>query len=294
MLNSDELDWQAIPCDVIASDQPLRLNLQLRTAPTSHAVSGDARMRTTTIEFPPLFRAEGSLFCSPLRYILLLFALHPHFAIFCNKSVEPTSMDGRTEDFQPDSPAVPGRADAMPVSRSPTSPSGSHVAPQMQPQKPQSRASVEEADEKVVDPHIADKPIIETLKECTPKRSKVVLERPIHDRRERAEAKLKCDCGSMMHDAWTPARCLGAHGARRSLQRTLSSSSAAIERRKSSPGCSESHAAISSSACLSRSSRAVEMAHWLPSLWSKRARSFMSRSFKLDLQVLSLECMRSR
>lgn len=120
-------------------------------------------------------------------------------------SIELNTPGERVAKSQTEAPATPGRADVTRISRSLTPLSGSHVAPQMQPQEIQSRASVEEAHENVVEPHIADKPIIEALKECIPKRSKSVLERLIHDRRKRAKANLKCDCGSIMHETWTPA-----------------------------------------------------------------------------------------
>ena len=162
--------------------------MQLQTVPTSHAACRDARIQTPTTGFPPLFYAEDSFPCSSLWYTILLLALYSRSATFCNMPIELTSTDGRTEDSQLDSLAASGRADAIPVSGSLTPPFRRQVAPQIQPEE--SQASVEEAHENVVETHIANKSIIEALKECVPKGSTSVLERLIHGRRQRAEAQL--------------------------------------------------------------------------------------------------------
>lgn len=181
----------------------MRVVLQLQTVPTSHAACRDARIQTPTTGFPPLFYAEDSFPCSSLWYTILLLALYSRSATFCNMPIELTSTDGRTEDSQLDSLAASGRADAIPVSGSLTPPFRRQVAPQIQPEE--SQASVEEAHENVVETHIANKSIIEALKECVPKGSTSVLERLIHGRRQRAEAQLLGDGGSRVPGTWTPA-----------------------------------------------------------------------------------------
>lgn len=152
--------------------------------------------------FPPLFRAEGLFVFSPFRNIVLSFAPHPHLAIVGNMSIELNIMDNTTAESHPDSPAIPGRADATSISRSQTSPSGSHIPLPSQPEEIEIQAAVEAANEDVDEPGTTDRSILDLLKECIPKGSNSVLERVVHNRSPSAMVKLKSDSGSMQSDDW--------------------------------------------------------------------------------------------
>jgi hypothetical protein len=162
-------------------------------------------MQTTTMGFPPVFCAERSFACSSFRYIVLLFAPHPEFAIVSNMSIELDNLGDRIAKSQPDSPAVPERADATSVLGSSTPPLGSHTPPPTQVVGSEDQASTKEANEDVNWHRNTDRPIIEALEECIPKGSTSVLERMVHGRPKRATARLKCGGDSMMPDPWTPA-----------------------------------------------------------------------------------------
>jgi hypothetical protein len=113
-------------------------------------------------------------------------------------------MDDNTEDPQPDSPAVPGRSDTLPVSRSSAPSSGGHITHQVQVEETEDQDSIEGARENVDEPGTTDRSIIDALKECIPAGSNSVLERVIYNRSPSAMVKLKSDGGSMNPDEWDP------------------------------------------------------------------------------------------
>lgn len=119
-------------------------------------------------------------------------------------SIELNNMNGSTEDSQPDSPAVPGRADTTCVSRSSTLSSASHAPTQIQLEETEVEDPVEATNGDVDGSHAGDRSIIDQLKECIPKGSNSILERVIHNRSPHAKVELKSHDGSVKCDAWKP------------------------------------------------------------------------------------------
>lgn len=114
-----------------------------------------------------------------------------------SKPIDLCSMDDTMEDSKPDSPAVPGRADATVVLTIPPAPSESHAPPQTQLGNSEAHASSEAADADVIGTRTVDRSIFDRLRECIPKRSNSVLESVIHDRTCFASAALRSDSDSI-------------------------------------------------------------------------------------------------
>lgn len=119
-------------------------------------------------------------------------------------SIELDTLGDRIAETPPSSPAVPGLADATPILRNSTSPSGSHIPLRIQSDRTEGQASVEAANGDVDESHTADKSIFDLLKECIPKGSSSVLERVVHNRPSYTRVQLKSDSDSMKPDNWRP------------------------------------------------------------------------------------------
>ena len=102
-------------------------------------------------------------------------------------------MDGRTEDTQPDAPAVPGRSDATSILRSSTPPSQRHVTPQIQPEEAEAQAPVENSNTNLDEPNTADKSLMNLLKECIPVDSTSIWRAVVNSWPKYATVRLKSD-----------------------------------------------------------------------------------------------------
>lgn len=109
-------------------------------------------------------------------------------------------MDGRTENSQPDAPAVSGTSGDTSILRSSTPPSQRHVTPQIQPEEAESQAPVENANTNVDEPNTADRSLLNLLKECIPVDSKSIWRKAVHFRSPHPTVTLKSDGP----DVWTP------------------------------------------------------------------------------------------
>ena len=102
-------------------------------------------------------------------------------------------MDGRTENSQPDAPAVPGTSDDTSILRSSTPPSQRHVTPQIQPEEAEAQAPVENSNTNLDEPNTADKSLMNLLKECIPVDSTSIWRAVVNSWPKYATVRLKSD-----------------------------------------------------------------------------------------------------